>query len=45
MQSPVPPLTLTINLWWHERTHTDPAMSAFRDLTRRAGARGGASAT
>ncbi|MBZ4422493.1 LysR family transcriptional regulator [Myxococcus sp. RHSTA-1-4] len=40
VQSPVPPLTVTINLWWHERTHADPAMVAFRDLIRRAGARG-----
>jgi DNA-binding transcriptional LysR family regulator len=45
VQSPVPPLTITINLWWHERTHADPAMIALRDLIRRAGARGGAGAT
>ncbi|WIG94908.1 LysR family transcriptional regulator [Myxococcus sp. SDU36] len=38
VQSPVPSLTLTINLCWHERTHADPAMRSFRDLIRRAGA-------
>ncbi|MFP2961716.1 LysR family transcriptional regulator [Myxococcus sp. 1LA] len=38
LQSPVPPLTITLNLWWHDRTHADPAMVAFRDLIRRAGA-------
>ncbi|WP_164013969.1 LysR family transcriptional regulator [Pyxidicoccus trucidator] len=42
IQSPVPPLHVTINLWWHERTDADPAMIAFRDLIRRAGARGSA---
>nr|WP_236672849.1 LysR family transcriptional regulator [Comamonas sp. JC664] len=36
VQSPVAPLTLTLNLWWHERTQTNPAMIAFRDLIRRA---------
>ncbi|MFP2924951.1 LysR substrate-binding domain-containing protein, partial [Pyxidicoccus sp. 3LG] len=39
VHSPVRQLRITINLWWHERTHADPAMVAFRDLIRRAGAR------
>src|SRR5262249_23534946 len=35
--TPLPPLAVTINLLWHERTHEDPAMRAFRDLLVRAG--------
>jgi DNA-binding transcriptional LysR family regulator len=34
--SPVPPLPITINLCWHDRTHADPAMVAFRALVQRA---------
>jgi DNA-binding transcriptional LysR family regulator len=33
---PVPVHTVTVSLCWHERTHSDPAMSAFRALVRRA---------
>ena len=33
---PVPVHTVTMALCWHERTHTDPAMSAFRALVRQA---------
>ena len=36
VQGPVPAYTVTMSLSWHERTHTDPAMSAFRALVRRA---------
>lgn len=32
----VPRYAVTMNLSWHERTHADPAMIAFRDLARRA---------
>ena len=32
LQSPVPPVSLQIKLVWHERTHADPAMQAFRDV-------------
>lgn len=34
--SPVRRLTVAIKLAWHERTETDPAMRAFRDLVTRA---------
>jgi DNA-binding transcriptional LysR family regulator len=37
VETPVPPFTVTMNLCWHDPTHTDPAMAAFRDLVRRAG--------
>ena len=30
--TPLAPVTTTINLLWHERTHQDPALRAFRDL-------------
>jgi len=33
---PLPPMTTTINLLWHERTHRDPALLAFRELLARA---------
>jgi DNA-binding transcriptional LysR family regulator len=33
---PVPEYEVAMQLSWHERTHTDPAMRAFRDLLRRA---------
>jgi DNA-binding transcriptional LysR family regulator len=36
VQGTVPAHTVTMALCWHERTHTDPAMSAFRALVRRA---------
>ena len=34
--TPLAPVTTTINLLWHERTHQDPALRAFRDLLVRA---------
>ena len=34
--SPIPIAATPINLVWHERTHRDPAMRAFRDLVVRA---------
>ena len=34
--TPLPPIETTINLLWHERTHHDPALRAFRDLLTRA---------
>jgi DNA-binding transcriptional LysR family regulator len=37
--TPLPPLETTINLLWHERTHQDPALRAFRDLLTRAAGR------
>jgi len=38
--TPLPPVGTTINLLWHERTHQDSALRAFRDLlTRAAGER------
>jgi DNA-binding transcriptional LysR family regulator len=37
LATPLPPLAVTINLLWHERTHHDPAMRAFRDLVARSG--------
>jgi DNA-binding transcriptional LysR family regulator len=30
--TPLPPVGTTINLLWHERTHQDPALRAFREL-------------
>lgn len=36
VQGPVPVHAVTISLSWHERTHADPAMLAFRGLVRRA---------
>jgi DNA-binding transcriptional LysR family regulator len=30
VSTPLPPMRSTINLLWHERTHTDPVCSAFR---------------
>ena len=37
--TPLAPVETTINLLWHERTHQDPALRAFRDLlVRSAGA-------
>ena len=30
--APLAPIATTINLLWHERTHGDPALRAFRDL-------------
>jgi len=36
VEGPVPVHTVTMALCWHERTHADPAMSAFRALVRRA---------
>jgi DNA-binding transcriptional LysR family regulator len=34
--APVPSLTISIKLAWHERTHRDPAMAAVRDVIVRA---------
>jgi DNA-binding transcriptional LysR family regulator len=34
--TPLPPVGTIINLLWHERTHRDPALRAFRDLLTRA---------
>jgi DNA-binding transcriptional LysR family regulator len=34
--TPLPPIGTTINLLWHERTHRDPALRAFRELLTRA---------
>jgi DNA-binding transcriptional LysR family regulator len=36
VKGPVPAQDVPICLCWHERTHTDPAMVAFRTLVRRA---------
>jgi DNA-binding transcriptional LysR family regulator len=33
--TPLPAVTVTINLTWHERTHHDPASRALRDLMTR----------
>ena len=30
--TPLPPIAVTINLLWHERTHHDPAQRALREL-------------
>jgi len=40
--TPLPPVGTTVNLLWHERTHQDPALRAFRDLLTRAAGRRGA---
>jgi DNA-binding transcriptional LysR family regulator len=40
VRMPLPLYTVPMNLCWHDRTHTDPAMVAFRDLVRRADTRG-----
>jgi len=38
--TPLPPIATTVNLIWHQRTHEDPALRAFRELlARAAGAR------
>jgi DNA-binding transcriptional LysR family regulator len=34
--TPLAPIGTTINLLWHERTHQDPALRAFRELLTRA---------
>lgn len=34
VKGPVPAHAVTMTLCWHERTHLDPAMSAFRALVR-----------
>jgi len=34
--TPLAPIATTINLLWHERTHGDPALRAFRDLIMQA---------
>jgi DNA-binding transcriptional LysR family regulator len=36
VSGPVPQLSVRMELSWHERTHTDPAMIAFRALVKRA---------
>jgi DNA-binding transcriptional LysR family regulator len=36
VEGPVPVHTVAMALSWHERTHTDPAVSAFRALVRQA---------
>lgn len=36
VEGPMPVHTVTLALCWHQRTHTDPAMAAFRALVRRA---------
>ena len=33
--TPLPPVAITINLLWHERTHHDPVQRALRDLILR----------
>jgi DNA-binding transcriptional LysR family regulator len=33
--TPLAPMATTVNLVWHERTHRDPALRAFRDLVAR----------
>jgi len=33
--TPLPPVAVTINLLWHERTHHDPAQRALRELIQR----------
>ena len=30
--TPLAPIDTTLNLLWHDRTHQDPALRAFRDL-------------
>jgi DNA-binding transcriptional LysR family regulator len=34
--APIPPFSVPMKLCWHERTHSDPAAAAFRELVRRA---------
>lgn len=34
--TPLAPVTATINVLWHDRTHDDPALRAFRELLERA---------
>ncbi len=41
LKGPVPAHDVAISLCWHERTHKDPAMVAFRTLVRRAIVRSG----
>jgi DNA-binding transcriptional LysR family regulator len=36
VRAPVPTHVVTMRLSWHERTHADPGMIAFRDVVRRA---------
>ena len=36
LSGPIPKHAVGMALCWHERTHTDPAASAFRALVRRA---------
>jgi DNA-binding transcriptional LysR family regulator len=40
MSAPAPRITTEINLVWHERTHDDPAMRAFRQIVTRSVAAG-----
>ena len=37
--TPLAPLATTVNLLWHERTHQDPALRAFREVLVRAAGR------
>jgi len=34
VRSPLPALRVPVRMSWHERTHADPAVAAFRDLVR-----------
>jgi DNA-binding transcriptional LysR family regulator len=36
LATPLPPLAFTINVLWHDRTHEDAALRAFRELLARA---------
>jgi len=36
VEGPVPRYAVTMSLCWHERTHADPAMAAFRQVVREA---------
>jgi DNA-binding transcriptional LysR family regulator len=36
VQAPAPTVALEVRLAWHDRTHDDPGMTAFRDLVARA---------
>lgn len=36
LKAPAPSIALEIKLAWHERTHVDPAMRAFREVVARA---------
>jgi DNA-binding transcriptional LysR family regulator len=40
LATPLPPLAFTINVLWHDRTHEDAALVAFRALLARASASG-----